>query len=669
LTKPIGEMLRQIQQLIQQASFVQAEALARELLAQQQPPAVMQELYYLLAVSQRYRGAPDEAQQSLNRLLELNPEHARAFQERGYLAQAGGDNFAATKAFYRATRCNPALLSSWKALLALYQQAGQTQAMELARQHISTLEQLPPPLLGASDLMYDGKLMQAEQLCRQFLLKHKHHIEAMCLLAEIGLRLKIYDDAEFLLESCVELAPENLSARTQYLNVLLRTGKYARARQQASWLLERQPDNSAHKISLAAALVGLGENEQGIALYQSVLDKLSQPADVYLQLGHAQKAIGEFDAAVTSYQKAYQHRPDFGDAYWSLANTKTYRFNVQEVHNMRARAGDEQTPVDDKIHFYFALGKAFEDKKDYQSAFEYYASGNRLKQQQSGYEPDKTTQMVDAQIKHCTAELFEQRGHLGAKHPDPIFILGLPRAGSTLLEQILASHSQVDGTMELHNILGLAMRLRGRNAGQAPAYPANLWEIKEEYFARFGEQFIDNTRSYRGDAPFFIDKMPNNFLHIGLIKLILPNAKIIDARRHPMACCFSGFKQLFGEGQDFSYSLEAMGSYYKDYVRLMAHWNKVLPGQILRVQHEELLQDTEGQIRRMLDFCDLPFESGCLEFYRTKRSIKTPSSEQVRQPVNKRAAQQWRHFEPYLQPLKDALGEDLLAQYHQYQQL
>ncbi|WP_231731015.1 tetratricopeptide repeat-containing sulfotransferase family protein [Lacimicrobium alkaliphilum] len=669
MSKPTGEMLRQIQQLIQQASFEQAEEQARELLAQQLPPAVMQELYYLLAVSQRYRGAPDEAQQTLKRLLQLNPEHARALQEQGYLAQARGDNFAAAQAFYRATRCNPALLSSWKALLALYQQAGQKQAMELAQQHISALEQLPPPLLGASDLMYDGKLMQAEQLCRQFLLQHKHHIEAMCLLAEIGVRLKIYDDAEFLLESCVELAPEHISARTQYLTLLLRTGKYAKAEQQARWLLERQPDNSAHKISLAAALVGLGENEQGIALYQSVLDKLSQPADVYLQLGHAQKAIGEFDAAVTSYQKAYQHRQDFGDAYWSLANTKTYRFSEQEVHNMQARAGDEQTPVDDKIHFYFALGKAFEDQKDYQNAFEYYASGNQLKQQQSGYEPDKTTQMVDAQIKHCTAELFEKRGQLGATNPDPIFILGLPRAGSTLLEQILASHSKVDGTMELHNILGLAMRLRGRNASQAPAYPANLWEIKDEYFARFGEQFIDNTRSYRGNAPFFIDKMPNNFLHIGLIKLILPNAKIIDARRHPMACCFSGFKQLFGEGQDFSYSLEAMGGYYKDYVRLMEHWNRVLPGQILQVQHEELLQDTEGQIRRMLDFCNLPFESGCLEFYRTKRSIKTPSSEQVRQPVNKRAAQQWRHFEPYLQPLKEALGEELLAQYRRYEQL
>ncbi|GGD69187.1 hypothetical protein GCM10011357_25330 [Lacimicrobium alkaliphilum] len=669
MTKPIGDKLRQIQQLIQQASFNQAEALVSELLSTPQSSGNQQELHYLSAVSQRYRGAKAEAHESLRKLLHLNPQHARAYQEQGYLYQSAGDNYAATKAFYQATRINPALLGSWKTLVTLYQGAGQRQASELARQHIGKLEQLPRPLLGATDLMYDGKLMQAEQLCRQFLLKHKHHVEAMCLLAEIGLRLKIYDDAEFLLESCVELAPDNVSARTQYLNLLLRTGKYAKAEQQARWLLEREPDNSAHNISLAAALVGLGDNEQGIALYQCELDKVSQPANVYLQLGHAQKAVGQFDAAVTSYQNAYQNKEGFGDAYWSLANTKTYRFSDEEVRTMQLRAADEQASVEDRIHLYFSLGKAFEDKKEYQQAFEYYASGNALKQQQSGYDPDKTTQMVDAQIKHCTTELFEKRGHLGATHPDPIFIVGLPRAGSTLLEQILASHSQVDGTMELHNILGLAMRLRGRNASQAPAYPANLWEIKDEYFARFGQQFIDNTRSYRGAAPFFIDKMPNNFLHIGLIKLILPNAKIIDARRHPMACGFSGFKQLFGEGQDFSYSLEAMGRYYKDYVRLMAHWDKVLPGQILRVQHEELLEDTEGQIRRMLDFCGLPFEPGCLEFYRTKRSIKTPSSEQVRQPVNKRSAMHWRHFEPYLQPLKDALGEPLLAEYRQFEQL
>ncbi|WP_088330351.1 sulfotransferase [Lacimicrobium sp. SS2-24] len=667
MTLSTGDTLRQIQQRIQQGSFDEAETQINELLVSEQPPAITQELYYLLAVSQRFRGALDAAAVTLNTLLKLNPSHARAFQERGYVYQAQGNGLAAAKGFYQATQLNPALLSSWKMLLPIYQQADQQQAQAVAEKQIAQLEKLPRPLLGAYDLMYEGKLAQAEQVCRQFLQQHKHHVEAMCLLAEIGQRLKIYDDAEFLLESCVELEPDNQTARAQYLGLLLRTGKYTKAREQAEYLLEQAPQHPAYTVSLASALTGLGENEKGIALYQQVVNKVNQPADVYLQLGHAQKAIGQFHDAVASYRKAYQIRADFGDAYWSLANTKTYSFSKSEVAEMKALAISDDTSEEDKIHLYFALGKAFEDQQDFAAAFDFYASGNQLKHRQSGYNPDKTTQMVDAQIEHCSKALFAERGHLGAADVDPIFIVGLPRAGSTLLEQILASHSQVDGTMELHNILGLAMRLRGRNVNQEPAYPKNLHEIKDEYFAAFGQQFIENTRAYRGNAPFFIDKMPNNFLHIGLIKLILPNAKIIDARRHPMACCFSGYKQLFGEGQDFSYSLDTMARYYRDYVRLMDHWQQVLPGQVLLVQHEELLLDSETQIRRMLDFCGLPFEPQCLEFYRTERSIKTPSSEQVRQPLNTRAAQQWRHFEPYLQPLKRVLGDKLLEQYSQYE--
>jgi len=248
---------------------------------------------------------------------------------------------------------------------------------------------------------------------------------------------------------------------------------------------------------------------------------------------------------------------------------------------------------------------------------------------------------------------------LGFDDPAPIFIVGLPRAGSTLLEQILASHSQIDGTMELHNILGLAMRLRGRaavtNAGEDTQYPKNLREIDESYLRRFGEQFIKDTQVYRQGAAFFIDKMPNNFLHIGLIKLILPNAKIIDARREPMACCFSGFKQLFAAGQDFTYGIEEVGRYYKSYLNLMDHWDKVLPGYVLRVQHEDVIEDLEKQVRRMLDFCGLEFEESCLEFHKTKRNIKTPSSEQVRQPIFKTALQQWENFESHLEPLKKSL--------------
>jgi hypothetical protein len=271
--------------------------------------------------------------------------------------------------------------------------------------------------------------------------------------------------------------------------------------------------------------------------------------------------------------------------------------------------------------------------------------------------------VVQRQIDTCTRELFEQRGDLGSEHADPIFIVGLPRAGSTLLEQILASHPQVDGTMELHEILGLAQRLRGRNAGAESAYPRNLWELDDGYFKRFGDKFIADTRVYRGSAPFFIDKMPNNFMHIGLIRLILPNAKIIDARRHPMACGFSAFKQLFGEGQDFSYSLESIGRYYSDYIRLMDHWDAVTPGFVLRVLHEDVVDDLETQVRRILDFCGLPFEQSCLDFHKTKRAVKTPSSEQVRQPIYRSGLDYWRNYEPWLGPLKDSLDGDIRRQF------
>ena len=265
----------------------------------------------------------------------------------------------------------------------------------------------------------------------------------------------------------------------------------------------------------------------------------------------------------------------------------------------------------------------------------------------------------------CTRDLFTQLADTGLKAPDPIFIVGLPRAGSTLLEQILASHSLVDGTMELHNILDLAKRLRGRDAGNEaePRYPRILGELDTSMFESFGQQFIDQTRVYRSSAPHFIDKMPNNFFHIGLIKLILPNAKVIDARRHPMACCFSGFKQLWGEGQEFSYGLEQIGTYYRHYVRLMAHWDQVLPDFVLRVQHEDVVDDLEGQVRRLLDFCDLPFESACLDFHKTDRTVRTPSAEQVRQPIYRSGLDQWRNFENHLDPLKAALGEELLEAY------
>ncbi|XPF92608.1 tetratricopeptide repeat-containing sulfotransferase family protein [Colwellia sp. RE-S-Sl-9] len=660
-TSPLSfeAQLKSIQQLIQTAKFNDAIKQSKQLLEQTSNQEEQAELWYLLAVAQRYSKDYSNALISITELLKCNNTHSRAHQEQGYNHLALNHSEQAKNSFEKAVELNPSLVASWQELIEIYRDTNQPQNVQKAANHLAKLKSLPPALLAVTEFMHEGKLLKAEQVCRHFLQNNKHHVDGMCMLAEIGIELKIYDDAEFLLASAIEIAPTHINARSQYLNLLIRLGKYKMAEQQVNTLLAKQPDNLSYNIAKASVLTGLGEIEEAIALFEKIISKDDKIAGLHLQLGHALKAKGDIKKAVQAYQKAYQINPNYGDAYWSLANTKTYRFSDEEIAQMQAKREDESLAIIDKVQLHFATGKAFEDKKDFPQAFQAYQQGNQLQRSNNGFDINKIEQQVDEQIKYCTAELFEKYAHIGFDTPDPIFIVGLPRAGSTLLEQILASHSQVDGTMELHNILGLASRLRGRvqtKDNQESPYPKNLHEINSDYFKRFGQQFIDETRVYRDNAPFFIDKMPNNFLHLGLIKLILPNAKIIDARRSPMACCFSGFKQLFAEGQDFSYSLEDIGRYYQAYLKLMAHWKQVLPNFILTVNHEDVVEDLDKEVHRMLDFCGLAFEQSCIDFHKTQRAIKTPSSEQVRQPIYKSATEQWRYFEEYLTPLKKVLN-------------
>ena len=668
------EQVKSIQQLIQKKQFNDAIKQSKQLQKQTTDEQHLIELWYLIAVAQRYAKTFSQALSSINELLKLNDTHSRANQEKGFIHLGLGEPTLAKVSFENAVKLNPSLVASWQQLIHLYRDLHQQDNVQKAANQLEKFKDLPPALLAVTELMHEGKLLKAEQICRHFLQNNNRHIDGMCLLAEIGLELKIYDDAEFLLASALELAPSHINARSLYLNLLIRLGKYKAAEQQVEKLLVIQPDNLSFKIAKASALTGLGKIEPAIVLFeQAIAHSLqvtkndNQVAGFNLQLGHALKAKGDIDKAVVAYQQAYQLKPSYGDAFWSLANTKTYHFSDEEIVQMQVQQDNTDLALTDKIQLHFATGKAFEDRKEYDQAFQAYQQGNDLQHAQSGFDINKIEQQVVEQIKYCTAELFELRGNLGLNSPDPIFIVGLPRAGSTLLEQILASHSQVDGTMELHNILGLASRLRGRSTSQSTnksdeqgskeaRYPKNLSEIKPDFFKRFGQQFIDETRDYREQAPLFIDKMPNNFLHIGLIRLILPNAKIIDARRSPLACCFSGFKQLFAEGQEFSYTLEDIGRYYQAYLKLMAHWDDVLPDYVLTVNHEDIVDDLEKQVRRMLNFCGLEFEQSCLDFHKTKRNIKTPSSEQVRQPIYKSATEQWRHFEQHLAPLKKVLN-------------
>ena len=667
-TASIDIQLKSIQQLIQTAKFSDAINQSKQLLRKTSDKQNNIELWYLIAVAQRYAKDFTSALSSVDELLKHDVTHSRAHQEQGFINLALDQPIQAMVSFKKAVKLNPSLVASWQALIQLHHDKNEVEEVQQAANQLDKLKELPPALLAVTELMHEGKLLKAEQVCRHFLQNNKRHVDGMCLLAEIGIELKIYDDAEFLLASALELAPNHIHARSQYLNLLNRLGKYKAAEKQVEKLLVEQPNNLSFKVAKANALNGLGEIEQAITLFKQAIEQArqientennSQIAGFYLQLGHALKAKGEKGQAVEAYQNAYQLRPNYGDAYWSLANTKTYHFSDEEISKMQTQQSNKDSALIDKIQLNFAMGKAFEDRQEYNQAFKAYKKGNELQHSNSSFDISKVEQQMAEQIQYCTTELFDKFGHLGLNSPDPIFIVGLPRAGSTLLEQILASHSQVDGTMELHNILGLASRLRGRNQNnEENQYPKNLNEINPDYYKRFGQQFIDETRDYRDKAPLFIDKMPNNFLHIGLIRLILPNAKIIDARRAPMACCFSGFKQLFAEGQDFSYNLEDIGRYYQAYLKLMAHWDEVLPGFVLTVNHEDVVDDLEKQVRRMLDFCGLAFEPACLDFHKTQRNIKTPSSEQVRQPIYKSATEQWRYFEQYLAPLKKVLNID-----------
>lgn len=669
VTEDWEQRLARAERSLRAGDLAAAAVRARELGAEApEHPAPL----YLLAVCARFAGEAAAARSYLERLLQLAPSHARAHQESGHLYRDAGDAVAAVAAYRRALQGNPALLAGWKALARLL--AGQVAVddkaalLASAREHIERLSALPPELLAASSKLYEGKLYQGEQLCRAFLQKHPHHPEAMRLLALLGVRLRILDDAEFLLESCLELYPDFHRARLDYVDVLHRRQKYEPALAQARQLLAVDAGNPAYRLAYANESMALGHYDAALSAYAALLEQVPDPAGIHLAMGHAHKTRGDGESgeeAVTQYRRAYAARPDFGDAYWSLANLKTYRFQGVEIKQMERAAEAAATGHEDRFHLCFALGKAHEDAGEYDRAFHWYARGNALKRSALNYSAERVRQEMREQRDTCDAALFSAAATAGGgcPAPDPIFIVGLPRAGSTLLEQILSSHSQVDGTFELPNVLAIAHRLGGRRrAGEASRYPGNLAQLGPEQRRQLGEQYLADTAVYRAGAPFFTDKMPNNFRHLGLIALMLPRARIIDARRHPMACCFSGFKQLFAEGQEFSYSLEDIGQYYRDYVALMDHWENVLPGRIHRVQHEDLLADFEGEVRRLLDFCGLPFERACLDFYRSTRSVRTASAEQVRRPLQRDGVEAWRRFSRHLDALRDALG-DVLERY------
>jgi tetratricopeptide (TPR) repeat protein len=618
-----------------------------------QPAAML-----LLGSAQRAQGNSTASMEVLEALTRSHPNWGAAHYEFGLALSSVGQSEAAIAALRQAVKLKPDLAHGWLALADELSASGDVTGADAAYAlHIKTSTR-DPRLLEAAAALCENEIPRAEALLRAHLKQFPTDVAAIRMLAEVAARLRRFQDAETLLTRCLELAPSFAGARHNYAMVLHRQNKPAAALREIESLLALEPRNPSYNSLKAAVLTRIGDFQQSIEIYEAVLKFYPGQPKIWMSFGHALKTKGREEESIAAYRKSIDMQSSLGEAYWSLANLKTFHFTAGEIKAMRAQLARTDLADEDLFHLHFAMGKALEDAGDYAASFENYVHANRLRRLAIRYNPAEMTTHVRRGKALLTREFFEARSGFGASAPDPIFIVGLPRAGSTLLEQILSSHSQVEGTMELPDLPAIAQTLSAaaRKAGHAN-YTEMLATLSAAECRALGERYISETRIQRKtQAPFFIDKLPNNFEHIGLIQLALPNAKIIDARRHPLGCCFSGFKQHFARGQNFTYSLDDMGHYYRDYVELMAHFDAVLPERIHRVIYEAMIDDTEREVRRLLAYCGLPFEDACLRFYENDRAVRTASSQQVRQPIFRDSLDQWRHYDEWLAPLKGALG-------------
>jgi predicted Zn-dependent protease len=637
-----------------------AEEQVREILkaVPDQPHALL-----MLGAARRLQNDPAGARALLEPLTLAQPNAPDVQFELGMALGALGENRKAIAVLSRAAALNLKHPQAWRALGDEKTLAGDTKGADAAYARHIQASVNDPKLMEAAAALVANDLPVAEHLLRAFLKEHPTDVSALRMLAEVGARLRRYEDAEMLLARALELAPGFAAARQNYASILYRHNKPQEVIAQTDILLKADPRNPNHRALRAAALGQLGEYAQASAAYEKLLAEFPQYADAWMSYGHTLKTQGRTSEGIAAYRKSIEQKPNLGEAYWSLANLKTFRFSPADVEAMRAQLARDDLSNADRFHFEFALAKALEDENRFEDAFAHYEKGNALRRETAPYDSDDMAETVRRAKALFAPDFFAARANVGSAAPDPIFIVGLPRAGSTLIEQILSSHSQVEGTMELHDIGQMVRKIGGAGKkGRASTYPDILAAFAPEQFRALGEEYLKRTRVHRKtDRPFFIDKMPNNFLHSGFIRLILPRARIIDARRHPLGCCLSCFKQHFARGQTFAYSLTDLGDYYAHYVELMAHYDAVMPGHVHRVFYENMVSDPEEEVRRLLAYCGLPFEDSCLRFYENDRAVRTASSEQVRQPIFTGATDHWQNFEPWLNPLKAALGPVLLA--------
>ena len=603
----------------------------------------------------RRSGDHAAAEPLLRRTLSVDPGLEIGHHELGLALQGLGRLGEARRALEQAVDLNPKLVAAWRDLYEVRAAEGDDVGAAEAYRNAMGNKELDPLLHKALELVGQGRLGVAEGICREYLKRRPHDVDAIRLLAEVGISIGSIGEALLLLERCLELAPEFHVARANYVTALSRHQRFDEALAENEWLRKAQPNNLAHQVQCATTLSMAGRFEPAHSEFAKVLEQAPDNERILTSYGHSLRYGGKGDEAIAVYLRAIAAEPSAGEAYWSLANLKTFRFDDAQLASMQSQLAALTRPSEDKTHLAFAVGKALEDREEYGASFAAYAEGNAIKRQMSGYDADKTLARVDRLIARCGADLWNKDGH---PSDEPIFIIGLPRAGSTLLEQILASHSQVEATAELPfigRIIGEMVADRER--GDEPLYPRLLNELSvDERHAR-GQQYLDLAAGYRTGKARFIDKLPNNWEHVAFIKTILPNATIIDARRQPMAACFANFKQLFARGQEFTYSLEDIGRYYADYVRLMSHWHDVFAGGLLTVQYEEVVDDLDTQVRQLLSHANLGFEEACLRYYEKDRAVRTASSEQVRQPIYRDALQLWERYQAYLTPLESTMRE------------
>lgn len=645
--------------LLKQNALPEAEELCREAIAKDSADINFAALLGTILAS---KGELSEAVLLLKQVVKVAPGHAKVHEELGTVLMQLDDPEAALHHLKRARGLGVNGLSIVSKLVRVNRQLGHLSEADSLGAEAAALSPFQAKLDEATRLFAEGKVRQSESITKELVKNNPEDVNAALLLARIATNASCFDEAKAILEGIIEKVPSFVAPYHELAGCLRELREHEAAVLVLEKALEIDTKNARSHYFYAAALATAARPADAAVAYRQAIALNPELAGAYVGLGHVLKTLGLQDDGIVAYRSAIKLRPAFGETYFSLSNLKTFEFTRREVEAMEAYLADENIPNECRVHFAFSLGKSYEDSQDYEKAFRSYRMANELHRQTIAYDPVQTQVAHERMRSTFDADFFSKLRSitLGNPAPDPIFIVGLPRSGSTLLEQILASHSMVDGTGELPDISMIAQALNKPREGQL--FPGCMINLSQNELNALGETYLENTRRQRGSAPFFTDKMPNNFAYVGFIKTILPNAKIIDARRHPMDSCLGCYKQHFAKGQTFTYDLFELGEFYLEYDQLMNHWDEVLPGEVLRVQYESVVEDLEAEVRRILDFCHLPFEDACLSFHETKRAVRTASSEQVRQPIYRRSVQTWKRYGDRLTDLREILSP-LLAEH------